>query len=302
MTEMIRGIDKQLMFRFFVLNTKEVVEQARQFHQTSPVATAALGRMLTAGLMIGYTLKNEKDKVTLRINGGGPLGTILVTANNNGQVKGYVENPHIDLPAKENGKLDVGNAVGKEGYFQLIKDSGLKEPYSGSSKLVSGEIGDDIAAYFFYSEQQPTVVALGVLIDVDGSVKSAGGFMLQLMPGLVEEEIASVENAIRQMNQVSSYFDTEDSLEMIAKNILKDFELEITEKIPVMYFCDCTQERMEQVLISLGYDELNDIYEQDEKAEIICHFCNKKYQFEKQDLKHILDQLADNGSTHACDC
>lgn len=289
MKHMIRGIDKDIMFRFFAVDTTEVVEQAREYHNTSPVASAALGRMLTAGLLMGYTMKNEQDKITIRIDGNGPVGTALVTADSMGNVKGYLDNGNVELPLTANGKLNVGAAIGRDGFVQVIKDIGLKEPYSGSARLVSGEIGEDIASYYFHSEQQPTVVGLGVLVDKDHSIKSAGGFMLQLMPGLSEEEIVLIENSIGKIKNISSYFESGDDPESVIKELFPDFELEITEKIPVQYKCDCSIERMEQVLISLGDEELEKIIHEDGEAEIVCHFCNKHYTFNKGELKNLLD-------------
>lgn len=286
---MIRGIDKDITFRFFAVDSTGVVEQARQFHNTTPVASAALGRMLTAGLMMGCTLKNNQDKMTIRINGNGPVGTILIAANNSGNIKGYIENPNVYMDLKEDGKLNVGSAVGTDGFLQVIQDSGLKEPYSGSSKLVTGEIGEDIASYYFHSEQQPTVIALGVLVDKDSSIKSAGGFMLQLMPGLKEEEIAKIENALSKISNVSSKFESGLDPEYIMKELFPEFELEITDKIPVSYLCDCSHERMEEVLSSLSKEEINDIIEKDGMAEIQCHFCNKKYLFEEKALKNLIN-------------
>ncbi|MBV1757529.1 MAG: Hsp33 family molecular chaperone HslO [Dethiosulfatibacter sp.] len=295
MRYIIRGIDKNITFRFFAVDTKEVVEQARIYHNTTPVASAALGRVLTASLMMGYALKNKEDKLTVKINGGGPLGTILVTADSMGHVKGYVDNPQVDLDTTDSGKLNVGEAVGKEGYIQVTKDMGLKEPYSGSSMLVSGEIGEDVAAYFFNSEQQPTVVGLGVLVDTDHTIKSAGGFMLQMMPGLKEEEITAVEASIAKIKNVSSFFEKEQDIEKIMEALLPDFELNITEKAQVSYRCDCSLERMTEVLISLGEKEIEDIIEEDKKAEIHCHFCNKRYHFDENDLKKILNTITIGG-------
>jgi molecular chaperone Hsp33 len=287
---MIRGVDKELTFRFFAVDARDTVEQARQFHATSPLASAALGRTLTAGLMMGYTLKNKEDRITIKINGKGPLGTILVTADNIGHVKGYIDHPEVVLPLREDGKLDVGLAVGREGAVQVIKDNGLKKPYSSSSKLVTGEIGEDIASYFFYSEQQPTVVGLGVLVDVDYSIKSAGGFMLQLMPYLSEDEIIKIEKAIAKIPSVSSRFEQDKDIELIVQELLPDFELLISEKIPVSYQCDCSRDRMKEILTSLGEKELGDIIYTDKKAEIQCHFCNKKYLFLQDELQAIIKQ------------
>ncbi len=291
MRNMIRGIDKAISFRFMIVDSTEVVEKAREYHDTTPTATAALGRLLTAGIMMGYTMKNEEDKLTLRVNGGGPAGTLLVTSNNRGDVKGYIQNPKFFVEDKPNGKLNVGEAVGINGTIKVIMDIGLKEPYVGQSQLVTGEIGEDIASYYFNSEQQPTVIGLGVLIDKDTSVKSAGGFMIQTMPDLKEDEITKIENQISKLKNVSDYFKEGKSLEEIAGEILSDFEVEITEKIPVQYNCDCSKEKIEEALISVGKDDLKKMIEEDGKAEVTCQFCNKKYHFNKNELKKIIEQV-----------
>ena len=291
MRSMIRGIDKDLSFRFMIVDSTDVVEQGRKYHDTTPTATAALGRLLTAGLLMGYTMKNEDDKLTLRINGGGPAGTLLVTSNNIGEVKGYIQNPKFFVEDKDNGKLNVGKAVGINGTLKVIMDIGLKEPYVGQSQLVTGEIGEDIASYYFNSEQQPTVIGLGVLIDKDTSVKSAGGFMIQTMPDLKEEEISKIEKQISKLGNVSDYFKDRDSLEKVAKRILRDFEIEITEEIPAQYRCDCSKEKIEEVLVSVGREDLEKIIEEDGDAEVTCQFCNKRYHFRKEELIKILKEL-----------
>ncbi|MFO7887830.1 MAG: Hsp33 family molecular chaperone HslO [Eubacteriales bacterium] len=291
MGQMIRGIDKKISFRFMIVDSTDVVEKARRYHETSPVATASLGRMLTAGLMMGYTMKSDKDKLTLRVNGGGPAGTILVTSDSIGNVKGYIQNPRFFVEDKENGKLNVGKAVGIEGTLKVIRDIGMKEPYVGQSQLVTGEIAEDVASYYFESEQQPTVIGLGVLVDKDTSVKSAGGFMIQTMPDLKEEEIVQIEKQIAKLKNVSDYFKEGSSLEKIAQEILSDFEIEITEKIPVNYKCDCSKNRIEEALISMGKEDLEKIIKEDGKAEVSCRFCNKKYNFNKKDLQEILENL-----------
>src|SRR6056297_122277 len=288
MGQMIRGIDKKISFRFMIVDSTDVVEKARRYHETSPVATASLGRMLTAGLMMGYTMKSYKDKLTLRVNGGGPAGTILVTSDSIGDVKGYIQNPKFFVEDKDNGKLNVGKAVGINGTLKVIMDIGLKEPYVGQYQLVTGEIGEDIASYYFNSEQQPTVIGLGVLIDKDTSVKSAGGFMIQTMPDLKEDEITKIENQIAKLKNVSDYFKEGRSLEKIAQEILSDFEIEITEKIPVNYKCDCSKDRIEEALISMGKEDLEKIIKEDGKAEVSCRFCNKKYKYKKKKLQEIL--------------
>lgn len=291
MDYMIRAMDKKQTFRLFMVRSTDTVEEARQHHKTSPTASAALGRSLTAGLMMGYMMKNEQDKLTININGGGPIGTIMVVSNNSGQVKGYVGNPKVDLDLKENGKLNVGGAVGRDGKLTVMMDIGMKEPYVGSTDLVTGEIGEDIAFYYYLSEQQNTAVALGVLVDTDYTIKSAGGFMVQTLPFIEEEDLEKLENTLNNLKSVSDYFDNDKDVEEIAKEIFSDFDIEILDKVPAAFSCDCSEERMEQALISLGKDDLKEIIEEDEKIETVCHFCSKKYMFEGDKLKNILKYI-----------
>ncbi len=291
MDYIIRAMDKKQTFRIFMVKSTETVETARIFHNTTPTASAALGRTLTAGLMMGYMMKNEKDKLTININGGGPLGTILVVADNKGNVKGYVDNPNVNLPLKENGKLDVGNAVGINGKITVMTDIGMKEPYIGSTDLVTGEIGEDIAMYYWLSEQQQSAVALGVLVDIDYHIKSSGGFIVQPLPFIEEEDLAKLEKALGKLKSVSDYFDNDDDVEDVVKKLFSEFEIEVTEKIPVGFNCDCSEERMEQALISIGKKDLQQIIEEDEKIETVCHFCNRKYLFEGEKIKSILKSL-----------
>lgn len=291
MDYMIRAIDKKKTFRLFMVKSTETVETARKFHQTTPTASAALGRTLTAGLMMGYMMKNEKDKLTVTINGGGPAGTILVVADNSGNIKGYIENPNVDVNLKENGKLDVGKAVGTDGKVTVIMDIGLRDPYYGSTDIVTGEIGEDIAAYYLASEQQNSAVGLGVLVDRDYHIKSAGGFILQPLPFIEEEDLIKLENTLNNLHTVSSYFDNDKDVEDIAFEIFKDFDLEITDKIPVNFKCDCSFDRMEQALISLGKKELKEIIEEDETIETVCHFCNTKYLFDDEKIQKLLNNM-----------
>lgn len=291
MDYIIRAIDKKKTFRIFMVKSTETVETARLHHNTSPTASAALGRTLTAGLMMGCMMKNEKDRLTININGGGPLGTILAVADNQGHVKGYVENPSVDLPLKDNGKLDVGSAVGTDGKMTVITDIGMKEPYVGSTDLVTGEIGEDIATYYWVSEQQQSAVALGVLVDRDYRIKSAGGFIVQPLPFIEEEDLVKLENALGNMKSVSEYFDNDDDVEDIARRIFSDFEVEITDKIPASFSCDCSEERMEAALISIGKKDLEEIIREDETIETVCHFCNKKYLFEGEKIERLLDSI-----------
>ncbi len=272
-------------------NTTEMIENARKIHDLSPVATAALGRVITMASIMGVEMKNSHDKLTLQIKGNGPLGMMVAVANNFPRVKAFVANPHVDLPLNDMGKLDVGNAVGIEGYINVIKDIGMKEPYIGISPLVSGEIAEDFANYFMNSEQRESAVALGVLVDKNG-VKSSGGYLIQLMPGSSEEEISKIEQSIFKAGAISKMLDQELSLEEIAKKITGDENIEIVEEnITPIYECDCSKEHMAEGLLTIGKEELQDIIEKDEKAELVCHFCNKKYDFSKQELETLLKNL-----------
>lgn len=288
---LIRAIDKKENIRLFVAVTTNMVEKARKIHNTSPTATAALGRTLTAAVMMGAMMKNPTDKLTLRINGGGPIGTILAVADNKGKVKGYVGNPYADLPSRKDGKLDVGGVVGKQGTLTVIVDYGLKEPYVGQTNLVSGEIAEDLATYYVVSEQQPSAVGLGVLVDRDITVRAAGGYILQLMPNVPDEEIDVIEKAISKMEPVSKLVDMGLSPEEIMEKLVGSFEMRILDKTDVEYKCDCSRERIENILISLGKEELQDMIEKDGKGEVICHFCNTKYNFTKEELQELLSRI-----------
>lgn len=288
---LIRAIDKKENIRLFVAVTTNMVEKARKIHNTSPTATAALGRTLTAAAMMGAMMKNPTDKLTLRINGGGPIGTILAVADNKGKVKGYVGNPYADLPSRKDGKLDVGGVVGKQGTLTVIVDYGLKEPYVGQTNLVSGEIAEDLATYYVVSEQQPSAVGLGVLVDRDITVRAAGGYILQLMPNVPDEDINVIEKAISKMEPVSKLVDMGLSPEEIMEKLVGSFEMRILDKIDVEYKCDCSRERIENILISLGKEELQDMIEKDGKGEVICHFCNTKYNFTKEELQELLSRI-----------
>ena len=269
-------------------NTTNLIEKARQIHDLSPVATAAFGRMLTITAIMGNEMKNKTDKLTVQIKGNGPIGSMLVTSDNSPKVKGYVTNPHVDLPLNEFGKLDVSGAVEMQGYINVIKDIGLKDPYIGISPLVSGEIGDDFANYFVNSEQRNSAVALGVLVDQNG-VRAAGGYLINPMPDATEEEISRVEQSIFKAGAISKMLDNNLTLEEIAKLVTGDNNIkEIENNVIPVYECDCSKEHMKEALISIGREELEDILKTDKKAEIVCHFCNKKYIFTEQELKEIL--------------
>lgn len=269
------------------IDTTELVEEARKMHDLSPVATAAFGRLLTIGAIMGNEMKSSKDRLTIQLKGNGLLGMMIVTANNFPKIKGYVTNPHVDLPLNEFGKLDVGTAVGSEGYINVIKDIGLKEPYIGISPLVSGEIAEDFANYFVNSEQRRSAVALGVLVNKDG-VKSAGGYLINAMPDCTDEEISKIEQSIFKAGAISKMLEQELTLEEITKKVTGDEKVQLLqENIIPLYECDCSKEKMAKSLATLGEDELRDIIEKDGGAEIICHFCNKKYDFTKEELEEI---------------
>lgn len=275
-------------------NTTNLVEKARKTHDLSPVVTAAFGRMLTITAIMGAEMKSAKDKLTVQIKGNGPIEMMVATTNNFPKVKGYVVNPQVDMPVNEFGKLDVGGAVGYEGYINVIKDIGLKEPYIGISPLTSGEIADDFANYFVSSEQRNSAVALGVLVDKNG-VKSAGGYLINPMPDASEEEISKVEQAIFKAGAISKMLDEKLTLQEIAQKITGDEQVEIIEEnITPIYQCDCSKDHMAEGLATIGKEELKNIIQTDGQAELLCHFCNQKYQFSKQDLEEIIKNI-DNG-------
>lgn len=290
---LIRGMDKESKLRVFFARTTNTVEEARRIHNTSATATAAFGRVLTIGAIMGSSFKNEDDLLTLKVSGDGPIGNILVVARNNGRVKGVVDNPGADLPSTEDGKLDVGNLVGKNGTLTAIMDLGLKEPYVGQTSLVTGEIGDDIANFYLLSEQIPTAVGLGVLVEKDLSVKAAGGFLIQTLPDILDEDISKIEESLAKAKPLSTYIDEGFTPEEIMKEILADFEMEITDKLELEYLCDCSREKVSKVLVSLGEKEIEDIIEEDGETEINCHFCNTDYSFSKEELEKILLTIKD---------
>ncbi|MBQ8894186.1 MAG: Hsp33 family molecular chaperone HslO [Clostridia bacterium] len=276
------------MVRGFFLNSRNIVQQAFQYHQTAPVVTAALGRLLTASAMMGKMLKNDSDLLTLQIEGEGPVKTILATANRKGQVKGYPGVSIVDIPLKPNGKLDVSGAIGL-GTLNVLRDNGEGEPYVSRTELISGEIAEDITHYYATSEQTPTVCALGVLVDRDYSVKSAGGFLLQLLPGADDEVITALENNLQKVQNVSSMFEHTSNQE-IANILMENIPFHITEEWGADYFCNCSRERTEKVLLSLGKKDLASLIEEGKPVELCCHFCDAKYQFTPEDMKKLLIQ------------
>ena len=290
MGKIVRAINQNQTMRMYAIESTDMVQEAVKIHRTTPVASAALGRVLTAASMMGLMMKNDKDKLTFQIKGDGPLGGLVSVAYANGQTKAYPLNPVVDLPTKVNGKLDVGAAVG-QGKLTVIKDFGLKEPYVGQTDLVNGEIAEDLTAYYAYSEQQPSAVALGVLVDTDHSIKAAGGFIVQLMPDATDEEIDILEKNLAEITSVSHLIEEKKTPEDIIQLVLKGLDPIIKDTTQVAYQCDCTRERLEQALISIGIEELEDILAKEKETELQCHFCNKKYKFTEQDLKAMLAEL-----------
>lgn len=275
--------------RAFAATTRELVEQARQAHNTSPIATAALGRLLTAGSMMGRMMKGEEDLLTIKIQGSGPMKGLTVTADSKGNVKGYVYNPEVMLPPNKDGKLDVGGAVG-EGVLSVIKDIGMKEPYAGQTILVGGEIAQDLTYYYATSEQTPSSVALGVLMNKENTVKQAGGFLIQLMPGTSEEIIDKLEKKLGEIPSITSLLDEGKTPERILEYILGDFGVELLEQVPARFYCNCDKTRIEKALISLGKKELQDMIHDDKSMEVHCHFCNKNYEFTVEDLNELYEK------------
>ena len=287
----VRAISTDGMVQAAAICSRELTERARQVHKTLPVATAALGRTLAAASMMGNALKSEGASLTLQFKGGGPLGTVLAVSDNQGNVRGYVTDPHVDLPLRSDGKLDVGAAVGHEGTLTVIKDLHMKEPYVGTIDLLGGEIAEDVAGYFVESEQIPTACALGVLVDRDQSVKAAGGYLIQLMPGAAEDTIAKVEGGIMAAGPVSAILDRDDDPEKLLREVMSDFDLKILETCPVEYKCYCSRERVERALISLGRQELEQMLAEQGGCQLTCQFCDAVYDFTADDLRALLKNL-----------
>ena len=284
---LVRAIAATGQVRAFAAYTKNTVETARQAHNTSPVVTAGLGRLLTAGAMMGSMMKGDRDVLTIKAEGSGPVGHYLVTADSKGNVKGYAANPNVILPANAAGKLDVGGSLGV-GLLTVIKDLGLKEPYTGTCELVSGEIAEDLTYYFASSEQTPSSVGLGVLMTKDNTVNVAGGFIIQLMPDATEETISIVEEKISTIKSVTSMLENGLDPEGIINLILGGLDPEILDKMPVRFYCNCSKERVSKALIAIGRKELDNIIEENEPIEVKCHFCNKAYNFTVDELKKLV--------------
>lgn len=286
MDYIVRATAADQQIRAFAATTAETVETARRFHNTSPVATAALGRLLTAGAMMGVMMKGEKDLLTLQIQGDGPLGGITVTADSAARVKGYVNHPEVLIHANAQGKLDVGGAVGK-GMLRVIRDLGMKEPYVGQCELSTGEIGDDLTSYFAVSEQVPSAVGLGVLMNRDNTVRQAGGFILQLMPFAPEELIDRLEQKLSEVTSVTALLDGGKTPEQILETLLGEFGLELTDTVPAQYYCGCSRERIEKALSSIGAKDLQEMIDDGETIEVSCQFCDKKYQVTVDELRAL---------------
>lgn len=283
-----RAVSADGFIRIFACRTTDTVAEAARIHNLSATAAAALGRTLTAAAMMGAMIKDEGTSVTVKINGGGPLGSILAVTDNTSMVRGYVDNPSADVPSRPDNHLDVGRAVGKEGFITVIRDYGLKEPYAGSVPLVTGEIGDDLTSYFAQSEQTPSAVGLGVLVERDLSVSAAGGFIVQLMPGATEEHIADIEAAVKGITSVTNLLSEGKTPEQIAESLVTNQTLLFYENIKTAYFCPCSKERMARALISIGEKDLTQIAEEDKHAELTCHFCNNKYEFNEAELSELI--------------
>ena len=287
----VRAISTDGMVQAAAICSRDLTERARQIHKTLPVATAALGRALAAASMMGNALKSDGASLTLQFKGGGPLGTVLAVSDNEGCVRGYVTNPHTDLPLRPDGKLDVGGAVGHEGTLTVIKDLHMKEPYVGTIDLLGGEIAEDVAGYFVESEQIPTACALGVLVDRDQSVKSAGGYLIQLLPGAGEDTIAKVEGGVMAAGPVSAILEQNDDPEALLRTVMSDFDLKILETCPVSYKCYCSRQRVERALISLGKSELEQMLAEQGGCQLTCQFCDAVYDFSADDLRGLIAGL-----------
>lgn len=287
-SKMITGMTNDKSVRFFIADTTQLVQKASEIHDTTPVSTAAFGRTLTGAAIMGRMLKNDQDRLTFQINGSGEIKSILVVSDNTGNVKGYISAPHVDLPIREDGKLDVGGAIGKDGNMIVIKDYGLKTPFIGKSALVSGEVAEDLANYFMNSEQQPSIVSLGVNINPDLSVKSAGGIIIQPMPEAGDEVIDKLEALVAVMPTMTELFNMELSLIQMAELVLNTFGVHQTSETEIDFICDCSKEKFERGIVTLGESDIKEMIDEDGQAEVQCHFCNQIYHFAKIDLENIL--------------
>ncbi|MGM9618893.1 MAG: Hsp33 family molecular chaperone HslO [Oscillospiraceae bacterium] len=284
---LVRAISSDGFVKAAAVVTTELTERAREIHHTMPVGTAALGRALAAVSMMGNAMKGEGESVTLQFKGGGPLGTVLAVSDAEGNVRGYVTNPAVDLPLRADGKLDVGAAVGGAGTLTVVKDLGMREPYVGTVDLLGGEIAEDVAAYFAESEQIPSACGLGVLVDRDQSVKAAGGYLIQLLPGAGEDVITRVEGGIYAAESVTKFLSHDADAEALLRHVMPDFELKFLEASPISYRCYCSRERVERALLSLGAEELRQLREEQGQAEMTCQFCDRVYRFSAEELRAL---------------
>ena len=286
---LVKALGYNGQVRAYAVSTTETVGEAQRRHNTWPTASAALGRAVTAGVMMGAMLKGD-EKLTIKIEGGGPIGAILVDSNAKGEVRGYVTNPHVHFDLNEHGKLDVRRAVGTDGMLSVVKDIGLRDYFTGQVPIVSGELGEDFTYYFAVSEQVPSSVGVGVLVNPDNSIQSAGGFIIQLMPGTEDDTITEIENHLQTIPPVSKMVQMGLTPEEILEQLLGKDHVQILEKMPVAFQCECSRERISNALISLGREEIEDIIETEGKAEAQCHFCNENYHFSKEDLKVLSEE------------
>lgn len=289
MGKIVRYITEDGSAFVIAADTTDIVSRAEQIHKTSAVTTAALGRLMTAASMMGDMLKGRDDTVTLRMNGEGPAGSVIAVADSEGNVRGYVQNPVVEIPLNDKGKLDVKGAIGTNGYLFVMKDLGLKEPYMSQTKIISGEVAEDITNYFASSEQTPSVCALGVLVNPDLTVATAGGFIVQLLPFCPEEVIVKIENAIASIEPVTVMLSNGMTPDEIAQRAMNGIELSKLDESEIEYRCNCSKERVESAIISLGRDALEEMIEEDEGTSVECHFCDKVYDFSTDDLKNLLD-------------
>lgn len=304
MNKVLTAMDKSGSFRVYLTISTDLVEEARQIHQTTPLGTAALGRVLTGAGLMGLLLKNEKDKLTVIFKGDGPAKQILATANGKGEVKGYIANPDVDLPLRPDGKLDVGGSLGI-GELTVIKDLGLKDPYVGTIALASGEIAEDLTAYYYISEQQNSAISLGVKIETDYTVGAAGGMIIQLLPDFKDEAVDALEamlgglapitTLIDEVNEDAPEASPEKKVELLAEKIFagmpEDYQLNLLDMKEIKWECDCSEERLEKALMTIGVKDLTEIIEEDGKAEMVCQFCLKKYLFDKEHLERLLENI-----------
>ena len=291
MDKIVRAISSDGLVQAAAICSRDLTERARQIHNASPVATAALGRALSAASLMGNALKGQGASVTLQFKGGGPLGTLMVVSDAEGNVRGYAVNPQTDLPLRPDGKLDVGGAVGSEGTLTVIKDLNMREPYVGTVDLLGGEIAEDVAAYFVESEQIPTACGLGVLVDRDRSVKAAGGYLIQLLPGAGEDTIVKVEGGIMAAGSVTSFLERDDDPEHLLRHVMSDFDLKVFDATEVEYRCYCSRERVARALVALGREEVENIIREQGGCEMTCQFCDAVYKFTAEDLEKLIKEM-----------